>query len=109
MPFLRWRSRRTSTNPPPQAWAPTPPASAATEQRPHVPDAPYLLPKDTLEDQRLNFQHHLLYRTISNHYLAPIPSATPTMFDVGCGTGIWSIEMAALFPQAHILDRKSVV
>lgn len=72
-----------------------------TEQRSYVPDAPYLLPKDKLEDQRLNFQHHVLYKTISNHYLAPISPTTATILDVG--TGIWPTEMAALFPHAQIL------
>ncbi len=74
------------------------------EQRTYMPDVPYLLPKDAQEDQRLNYQHHVLYRTISNHYLAPLTQATtPTILDVGTGTGIWPMEMASLFPQAHIL------
>jgi ubiquinone/menaquinone biosynthesis C-methylase UbiE len=80
----------------------TTPAPLA-EQRTYVPDAPYLLPKDELEDQRLNYQHHVLYKTLSNHYLAPISATTATMLDVGAGTGSWSMDMAALFPQAHIL------
>ncbi|HEU5378437.1 MAG TPA: class I SAM-dependent methyltransferase, partial [Ktedonobacteraceae bacterium] len=64
-----------------------------TEQRSYVPDVPYLLPKDSLEDQRLNYQHHVLYRTISNHYLAPLtPATATTILDVGTGTGIWPIE-----------------
>ncbi len=75
-----------------------------TEQRTYLKDAPYLLPKDALEDQRLNFQHHVLYRTISNHYLAPLtPERTATILDLGTRTGIWPMEMATLFPQAHIL------
>jgi ubiquinone/menaquinone biosynthesis C-methylase UbiE len=45
-----------------------------------------------------------LYKTISNHYLAPlVPNSPNTILDVGCGTGIWPIEMSALFPQAHII------
>ncbi len=76
----------------------------AAEQRTYVPDVPYLLPKDALEDQRLNYQHHVLYRTMSNHYLAPLTQATATtILDVGTGTGIWPIEMSALFPHAQIL------
>lgn len=73
-----------------------------SEQRRYVADAPYLLPKDALEDRRLDYQHHLLYRTISNHYLAPI-SSPATILDVGMGTGIWPMAMADLFPRAHIL------
>jgi tRNA G46 methylase TrmB len=69
------------------------------EQRTYMPDVPYLLPKDAQEDQRLNYQHHVLYRTISNHYLAPLTQATATtILDVGTGTGIWPMEMASLFP-----------
>lgn len=78
-------------------------SSPLTKQRSYVSDAPYLLPKDALEDQRLNYQHHVLYRTISNHYLAPISPTTATILDVGTGTGIWPIEMATIFPQAQIL------
>jgi ubiquinone/menaquinone biosynthesis C-methylase UbiE len=73
------------------------------EQRPRVEDAPYLLPKDVQEDKRLNYQHHVLYKTLSNHYLAPISPTTETILDVGTGTGIWPIEMAGLFPKAHII------
>lgn len=74
-----------------------------TEQRSYLPDAPYLLPKDAQEDQRLNFQHHVLYKTISNHYLAPLSPTTATILDVGTGTGIWPADMATLFSQAHIV------
>lgn len=74
------------------------------EQRTYVPDVPYLLPKDALEDQRLNYQHHALYKTISNHYLAPLAVAgTQTILDVGTGTGIWAVEMSNLFPQTHVI------
>ena len=74
-----------------------------TWQRTYLDNAPYLLPKDAQEDQRLNFQHFVLYRTISNHYLAPLSPTTATILDVGTGTGIWASDMAQLFPQAHII------
>ncbi len=88
-----------------EAAKPSPSVSSplSGELRTYLTDAPYLLPKDALEDQRLNFQHRVLYRTISNHYLAPIAETTATILDVGTGTGIWPVEMAALFPQAHII------
>jgi SAM-dependent methyltransferase len=45
-----------------------------------------------------------LYRTLSNHYLAPLsPESTRTILDVGTGTGIWAFEMQALFPHALIV------
>lgn len=101
--FFRRRKSRPHA---PAASAPQVPFTAPaplSEQRAYVPDAPYLLPKDALEDQRLNYQHHVLYKTLSNHYLAPLSPTTATILDVGCGTGIWAMDMAALFPQAHIL------
>ena len=75
------------------------------EQRAYVSDVPYLLPKDAQEDQRLNYQHYVLYKTLSNHYLAPLfaQGHPMTVLDVGTGTGMWPIEIATLFPQAHIL------
>jgi ubiquinone/menaquinone biosynthesis C-methylase UbiE len=103
MPFTIWRRRRKSM-PEARTWEPRTPTSQLTQQRTYVPDVPYLLPKDALEDQRLNYQHHALYKTISNHYLAPlVPNSPNTILDVGCGTGIWPVEMSNLFPQAHII------
>lgn len=79
MPLFHRRSRRTRENPPPQPWASARPVSGLlTEQRTYLPDAPYLLPKDAQEDQRLTYQHHVLYRTLSNHYLAPLSPETAT-------------------------------
>jgi hypothetical protein len=51
----------------------SPEGSPLLTQRQYLADVPYVLPKDPLEDQRLNYQHHALYRTLSNnHYLAPL-------------------------------------
>ena len=103
MPFFF--RRRKSAIPLSDEWKPrTSTASPLAEpERNYVPDVPYLLPKDPLEDQRLNYQHDVLYRTISNHYLAPISPATTSILDVGTGTGIWVRDMAILFPQAQII------
>src|SRR5579883_2657232 len=101
--FFR-RSRRTKTKPAREPWEPRTPTARLSEQRTYVLDVPYLLPKDALEDQRLNYQHYALYKTISNHYLAPLtPTSAQTILDVGTGTGIWPIEMSNFFPQAHII------
>lgn len=78
-------------------------SSASVKERQRLADTPYLLPKDAEEQYRLNFQHHALYSAIGNHYLVPIRPDVTTMLDVGSGTGIWSVEMASLFPQAHIV------
>ena len=103
MAILR-RFRRRKSNQQSESWQPSPNTSQLTEQRTYIADVPYLLPKDALEDQRLNYQHHVLYKTTSNHYLAPLtPGNVQTILDVGTGTGIWPVEMSTLFPQAHII------
>jgi ubiquinone/menaquinone biosynthesis C-methylase UbiE len=104
MPFWRHssRHRRHTTN----LFSPVKrdqPASLIIDQRERLPDAPYLLPKDAQEQSRLNFQHRALYSAIGNHYLVPLRPDVTTILDVGTGTGIWPVEMARLFPQAHIV------
>ena len=103
MSFAIWPFRRRKTNPPPQPWARMTQAPPAAEQRTYLADAPYLLPKDAQEDERLRFQHYALHHAFGNHYLAPLSSETRTILDVGSGTGIWPIAMAQQFPQAHII------
>jgi SAM-dependent methyltransferase len=78
-------------------------ASPIIDQRERLSDAPYLLPKDAQEQSRLNFQHCALYSAIGNHYLVPLRPDVATILDVGTGTGIWPVEMARLFPQAHLV------
>lgn len=73
------------------------------DDRERLTTAPYLLPKDVQEQNRLNFQHRCLYSAIGNHFLAPLRPDVATILDVGTGTGIWPVEMARLFPQAHIV------
>ena len=80
-----------------------PTVPAETEQRTYLDDAPYLLPKDAQEDERLRFQHYALHHAFGNHYLAPLSPETKTILDVGSGTGIWVIDMAQQFPLAHII------
>lgn len=70
--------------------------------RRHVADAPYLLPKDNQEIARLDFQHYMLRYALRGNYLAPLSNPL-SILDVGCGTGRWAMEMAALFPQANVV------
>src|SRR3981081_3411275 len=74
-----------------------------TNVRRYLENSEYLLPKDEEEDLRLNFQHHVLYHAIGNHYIAPVPKNLQTILDVGTGTGIWAQEMALLFPSALVV------
>jgi len=63
----------------------------------------YILPKDPLEEDRLDLQHHLYKLVLHSNYRAPLRE--PRMIlDVACGTGIWGREMAKEFPQAQIVN-----
>jgi ubiquinone/menaquinone biosynthesis C-methylase UbiE len=73
------------------------------DSRRYVENSEYLLPKDDEEDLRLNFQHHVLYHAIGNHYVAPVPTKLQAILDVGTGTGIWAHEMALLYPSALVV------
>ena len=73
------------------------------DTRRYLEDSTYHLPKDAEEDLRLNFQHHVLFHAIGNHYVAPLSPPLPLILDVGTGTGIWANEMARLFPGALVV------
>lgn len=70
--------------------------------RRHLADVPDILPKDEQEVNRLDFEHHLLRYTMRGNYAAPVQQPT-SILDVGCGTGRWAVEMAALFPAANVI------
>jgi ubiquinone/menaquinone biosynthesis C-methylase UbiE len=103
--FFGWLfHRHHKAEQPFETWKPQQPAALPNaEQRTYLEDTPYLLPKDAQEDERLRFQHYALHHTFGNHYLAPLSPETRTMLDVGSGTGIWAMDMAQQFPQAHII------
>ena len=105
MTVFWWRARRAKTTTPPQPWVRVPqqtPASALPQRR-YLEDATYPLPKDEEEHVRLEFQHRSLYLTLGNHYLAPLPPALRVILDSGAGTGVWSCNMARLFPDSLVL------
>ena len=70
--------------------------------RRHLAAMPYPLPKDMDEVNRLDFQHYLLRAGLRGNYAAPIGKPTGIL-DVGCGSGRWAMEMAALFPDARVI------
>jgi ubiquinone/menaquinone biosynthesis C-methylase UbiE len=65
-------------------------------------NAPYLLPRNDEEINRLDFQHYILRATLKGNALAPLQHPT-SMLDVGCGTGRWCQEMAMTYPQATVV------
>jgi ubiquinone/menaquinone biosynthesis C-methylase UbiE len=78
---------------------------AALEARgdhPHRTEAPYVLPLDEQEINRLDFQHYMLRHTLRGNYAAPITNPHEIL-DVGSGTGRWALEMATHFPQSNVL------
>ncbi|KAK4032089.1 S-adenosyl-L-methionine-dependent methyltransferase [Parachaetomium inaequale] len=75
----------------------------------------YVLPNDDAEQERLDLQHHiwrlLLQGTLHTAPLKiPQPGERPPpgssgdfrVLDLGCGTGIWAIDMADEFPRASV-------
>ncbi|KAH7233402.1 S-adenosyl-L-methionine-dependent methyltransferase [Fusarium tricinctum] len=63
----------------------------------------YGLPMDEAELDRIDMCHAKYCALIGkNKYLAPIDSPQKIL-DLGCGTGIWSIEMAEDFPAAEVI------
>ncbi|UPX17159.1 uncharacterized protein EKO05_0007533 [Ascochyta rabiei] len=64
----------------------------------------YLMPNDDVEMDRLDLQHHAFRLTLDGQlYRAPIPKDVQRVLDVGCGTGIWSIQFADEHPSAQVL------
>ncbi|RKP25881.1 S-adenosyl-L-methionine-dependent methyltransferase [Syncephalis pseudoplumigaleata] len=63
--------------------------------------APYLLPNDVDEADRMDTLHYMLRFMLSGNYAASIDHPR-RMLDVGAGTGTWALEMAAEYPQCEI-------
>lgn len=73
----------------------------------------YVLPNDEAEQERLDLQHHI-WRLLLQGKLYTAPITIPTeddkvpssgdfrILDLGCGTGIWAIDMADEFPRASV-------
>ncbi len=106
MAWLRWFRRNGSNNRSGVTNAvATGPSGERYEMygdRRHLADAPYVLPSDDQEINRLDFQHYMLRYTLRGNYAAPIQNPG-SILDVGAGTGRWAMEMAALFPNANVV------
>lgn len=63
-----------------------------------------LLPNDEAEQDRLDLQHHIFRMLLDGGLTHTIlPDDKPLeIIDIGCGTGIWAIEMGDAFPNATI-------
>ncbi len=70
--------------------------------RRYVSDAPYLLPKDLKETDRLDFQHFMLRYLLRGNFAAPL-RAPASILDIGSGTNRWAGEMAHQFTHANVV------
>lgn len=74
----------------------------------------YVLPNDEAEQERLDLQHHI-WRLLLGGALFTAPLRIPRssepvaegngdfrILDLGCGTGIWAIDMADEYPRASV-------
>ncbi|KAG9029522.1 hypothetical protein FRB95_005243 [Tulasnella sp. JGI-2019a] len=78
----------------------------------HASNQTYALPVDKQERQRLDGLHEMIrlrYRGLYlrsddvRRVLAVRTGYTPTVLDIGTGSGIWAVEMAREFPHAQVL------
>jgi ubiquinone/menaquinone biosynthesis C-methylase UbiE len=100
MPWFFFRRRRTAT-PTTDDQGPLPPYFYAYRRR-YRTDAPYILPTDLDEANRLDFQHFMVRSVMRGLYWAPILHPM-SILDVGAGTGRWAREVAQIFPDANVI------
>ncbi|KAF9942281.1 hypothetical protein BGZ75_004676 [Mortierella antarctica] len=68
-----------------------------------VESAPYMLPNDLTESDRLDAQHYLVRFIFKGNYNVKLDQdANLKILDVATGTGVWALEMAHEFPKADI-------
>ncbi|KAK2460438.1 hypothetical protein APHAL10511_007603 [Amanita phalloides] len=73
-----------------------------------VPTAPYPLPVEGHEQQRLNSMHKMLQRLLQGNYVGPVPDVLAEnpdaqVLDLGTGTGKWVLAMARQFRQVQFI------
>ncbi|KAK1971913.1 methyltransferase domain-containing protein [Colletotrichum sublineola] len=74
-------------------------------------DGPYQLPNDAVEHERLDAQYRAFAEVMGGKvFHAPFappsgsfPSQPRKILDIGCGTGIFTAQLARLFPSAEVI------
>ncbi|KIW85640.1 hypothetical protein Z517_01032 [Fonsecaea pedrosoi CBS 271.37] len=64
-------------------------------------DGKYFMPEDEIEQERMDMQHHAIITTLGRHFLSPVENPG-RILDLGCGTGIWAIQVADENPNAEV-------
>ncbi|KAJ5623543.1 hypothetical protein N7490_012148 [Penicillium lividum] len=63
----------------------------------------YMMPNDEEEQDRMDLAHHLWLMLLKGElHNAPV-KAPQKILDLGTGTGIWALDIAEKFPQAHVI------
>ncbi|KAK5663524.1 hypothetical protein OQA88_3954 [Cercophora sp. LCS_1] len=64
----------------------------------------YMFPIDEPELDRMDIFHKFfMIMRREQHFTAPIHNKeSPRVIDLGCGTGIWAIDIAELYPRGHV-------
>ncbi|KAH6641660.1 S-adenosyl-L-methionine-dependent methyltransferase [Chaetomium tenue] len=64
----------------------------------------YGMPMDDVELDRIDMCHAKYYALLEkNRFIAPIGENPQRILDLGCGTGIWSIDVADMYPSADVI------
>lgn len=67
-------------------------------------NAAYLYPNDEHEQQRQDCEFGILQKWLLEKTMFFAPLDNPrNILDIGCGTGLWAIEMAEKFPNASVI------
>ncbi|CAG8458863.1 2382_t:CDS:2 [Paraglomus occultum] len=70
-------------------------------------DSNYTLPNDAGEEERLDIQHFVLKHAFNGNFSAPVDQLLrkggARVLDVGCGSGIWTFELAKEYPKSHFV------
>ncbi|CAG8460754.1 8987_t:CDS:2 [Dentiscutata erythropus] len=71
----------------------------------NVESSKYPFPNDKRECDRLLLQHLMWKNSWNGNFSAPVKNILANkeskVLDVGCGPGIWTLDMATNFPEAH--------